>query len=77
MHMSGLELKLAARDWTRGDIEDKSLDEIHRIITTSQFVTDLCLHELEKRGELRGGDGEAPCVPYHSDFWIETILTRG
>jgi hypothetical protein len=49
-------------------------------MTVTQFVTDLCLNEIEERGELTYapiGDGRlAPIVPYACDHMIETVLTR-
>ena len=41
---------LAAADSIIGtrSINDMPIDQIHRLITVAQFVTDLCLHEIEK-----------------------------
>jgi hypothetical protein len=44
-------------------------------MTVSQFVTDLCLNELEYRGELVLL-GDTPLVPYVADHMVETVLTR-
>jgi hypothetical protein len=56
-------------------------------MTITQFIADLCLNEIERRGELTyiptsmkdAGDPMpylAPIVPYHSDYFVETVLTR-
>jgi hypothetical protein len=44
-------------------------------MTVTQFVTYLCLNQIERRGELQWRDG-APLVPYHADHFVETVLTR-
>ena len=68
---------LAAADSIIGtrSINDMPIDQINRLVTVAQFVTDLCLHEIEKRGELRFHDG-SPCIPYYGDLFVETVLTR-
>ena len=70
------ELIEAAYDMTGGDIKDLSLQQMHRLMTVTQFVTDLCLNEIERRGELRHGLGGFVVVPYICDHTIETVLTR-
>jgi hypothetical protein len=69
------ELEEAAYAITGGDLKTLTLDQLHRLMTTTQFVTDLCLNEVERRGELTWMEG-APCVPYHSDHVCWTVLTR-
>jgi hypothetical protein len=43
--------------------------------TVTQFVTDLCLNEIEDRGALQIEDGVV-LVPYYSNHHLETVLTR-
>ncbi len=73
--MSKEELIEAAFEMTGGSLKDLSYDQILRVMTISQHVTDICLNEIEARGELTFYRG-APVVPYHSDHMVETILTR-
>jgi hypothetical protein len=61
---------------TGGNIKDLSLDQLYRLMTVTQHVTDLCLNELEHRGELTFFDGKV-IVPYQCDHLVETVLTRG
>jgi hypothetical protein len=65
---------------TGGNVEDLSLDQLYRLMTITQYVTDLCLNEIEHRGELTfapaPGGGLAPIVPYYCEHMVETILTR-
>jgi hypothetical protein len=75
MSMSKRELVEAAYEMTGGSLKDLSLDQIHRLMTITQHVTDLCLNEIERRGQLRFLDG-SPVVPYCSDYMVETVLTR-
>jgi hypothetical protein len=55
-----------------------ALSDVHlaRLITMSQYCTDVLLNEIESRGNLTFRDGMV-IVPYHSDHVVETILTRG
>ncbi len=76
MQMSKEELIEAAYTMTGGNIKDLSLDQLHRLITVTQFVTDLCLNEIEERDELTFRDGVV-VVPYCCGHSMETILTRG
>jgi hypothetical protein len=73
--MSRAELIAAGHEFTGGNLEKLSSEEICRLITISQHVTDLCLNEFERRGEL-AMDGGAPVVPYQCDYMVETVLTR-
>lgn len=75
MQLTKEELIDAAYNMTGGNLADLSLDQIQRLITISQYVTDLCLNELEGRDELELFMG-SPMVPYCSDHGVETILTR-
>jgi hypothetical protein len=63
-----------------GNIGDLTYEQLTRLMTITQFVTDLCLREIEDRGELAwapGAEGKmAPIVPYNSDVVVETVLNR-
>jgi hypothetical protein len=62
-----------------GNVKDLAVKQIRRLMTVTQFVTDRCLNEIERRGELTfapSPTGLAPIVPYESDYMVETILTR-
>jgi hypothetical protein len=65
---------------TGGDVKDLSLDQLQRLMTITQYVTDLCLNEIERRGELTFAPapkgGLVPIVPYRCEHMVETILTR-
>lgn len=69
------ELINAAYNVTGGSLADLNVDQIHRLMTVTQYVTDLCLNELESRDALtfRGG---MLIMPYHSEHGVQTILTR-
>ena len=47
-----------------------SSDQLQRLMTVTQHVTDLCLNEIERRGELTFHDG-APMVPYQCEYMVE------
>ena len=74
--MTKKELIEAGYEITGGNIKDLSLEKLHRLMTVTQFVTDLCLNEIEERGELTYSGGLV-IVPYICDHMIETVLTRG
>lgn len=76
MQISREELTEAAYEMTGGSLATLSKEQLWRLMTVTQHVTDLCLNEIERRGELTFV-GDAVIVPYQSDFSIETILTRG
>ena len=63
-----------------GYISNLTYEQLTRLMTITQFVTDLCLREIEDRGELAwapGVDGGMiPIVPYNSDVMVETVLNR-
>jgi hypothetical protein len=69
------ELVSAARGFIGGDVTNLSTAELLRQITIAQHITDVLLNEIEARGELTLIDG-VPCLPYESDYVVETILTR-
>ena len=73
--LSERELVDAANEFTGGRLEELSLADLGRLITIAQHVADLVLNEIEARGELTFIHG-VPCVPYQSDYMVETILTR-
>jgi hypothetical protein len=54
-----------------------SYDHIVELMTVTQVITNLCLNEIEERGELISHNDGRVIVPYHTDFVVETILTRG
>ena len=57
-------------------LEFMSYEHIVELMTVTQVITNLCLNEIEQRGELTDHNGRA-IVPYDADFVVETILTRG
>ena len=57
-------------------LEFMSYNGIVELMTVTQIITNLCLNEIEERGELTEQEGRA-IVPYDADFVVETILTRG
>ncbi len=73
--MSKEELTVAAYEITGGNLKDVPLERIYRLMTITQYVTDLCLNEVEIRGMLETHEG-MPAVPYLSDHGVETVLTR-
>jgi hypothetical protein len=77
--MSKEELLEAAEKISGGDIQNLALEQVFRLMTITQFVTDLCLNEVERRGELGyapTGEGLVPIIPYHCHYAIKTVLTR-
>lgn len=73
--MSKEELIEAAYVMTAGNVADLSLRQLLRLMTITQFVTDTCLNEIERRGELTFMD-DVPIVPYQCEHVVETVLTR-
>lgn len=67
-------LERAARI-TGGSLERLTVEELQQLMTVTQFVTNICLNEIEDRGELIFYD-ETPVIPYQCDHHVETILTR-
>lgn len=74
--MTKNELIEAANKIIGGKIKDLPLDQVERVITVAQHVMDLCINELEVRGELFDQNGRVS-LPYKSDYMVETALTRG
>jgi hypothetical protein len=75
MMMSKEQLIDAARGIIDGDVAGCSLDRLCRLATVTQFVTDLCLNEIERRGELTySRDDGRVIVPYQSNYVLPTIL---
>lgn len=73
--MTKEELIEAAYAMTGGNVKELSTAQLQRLMTVTQFVTDLCLNEIEDRGELTFLDG-LPIVPYQCEYTIETVLRR-
>src|SRR6201988_2089587 len=48
-------------------------DEIKNLITVAQYVTDICLNELQDRGELETYQGNV-VVPYVCEHMVQTVL---
>src|ERR1700743_3440785 len=71
------ELTIAAITMTVRPIGDHTIDELRRLMTVTQYLTDLCLNEIEDRDALTfmPDDGQV-IVPYHSNHMVDTILTR-
>lgn len=76
MNIAREELIEAAYEVTGGNLADLTKVQIWRLMTVTQFVTDLCLNELEERDELTFVD-DTVVVPYQSEHVVQTILTRG
>jgi hypothetical protein len=57
-------------------LEFMSYDHIVELMTVTQVITNLCLNEIEERGELTD-HSERVLAPYNADFVVETILARG
>jgi hypothetical protein len=80
--MSDSELVAAAADFIGGEsVKTLATDQTIRLMTVTQYVTDLCLNEVKKRRELAfcpsPETGElVPIVPYCSSLAVPTILTR-
>jgi hypothetical protein len=76
--MSKAELIEGAYEMTAGNVKDLSLEQLERLMTVTQFVTDLCLNEIEFRGELRhDAISGIVIVPYVSEHRVQTVLTGG
>jgi hypothetical protein len=61
---------------TGGNIKDLTIDQIHRLMTVTQFVTDVCLNDIEVRDALTYHPSGYVVVPYVCDHGVETVLTR-
>jgi hypothetical protein len=73
--MTKRELIEAAYAMTGGNFADLTTEQVEKLMTITQFVTDLCLDEIERRGALDFLGG-VPVVPYVSEHGVKTILTR-
>jgi hypothetical protein len=73
--MTKQELIEAGYDMTGGNVADISMAQLKRLMTVTQFVTDLCINEIEARGKLSFVDG-VPVIPYDCDHGVETVLAR-
>ena len=78
--MTKEELIEASYGIAAGNISDLTYVQLTRLMTITQFVTDLCLREIENRGELAWAPGAGgkmvPIVRYNSDIVVETVLNR-
>ena len=59
------------------DLGDRSYEEIVRIMTVCQYITDLAIKEIEDRDMLTFYEG-APIIPdaRPESMYVENILTR-
>jgi hypothetical protein len=70
-------LAVTGHNFTPSLFPHLNIDELLNLLTFTQYVTDLCINELERRGELKMCDEcNAPIIPYMSEHGVETILTR-
>jgi hypothetical protein len=53
-----------------------SYQHIAELITVTQIITNACLNEIEKRGELTDHPDGRVIVPLNADFAVETNFTR-
>jgi len=78
--LSKEKLTQAAARITRGfvgsSLRESTLQDIWGLMTVTQYITDLCLNEVERRGELTYHLGRV-IVPYMSEHSVQTVLTRG
>ena len=76
--MTKVELVEAAYEMTGGSVEDLSLEKLRFLMTVTQYVTDLCLNEIEDRGaRTYTRDSDRVIIPYQCDHMVQTVLTRG
>jgi hypothetical protein len=70
----------AAYSMVDGNISDLTYEQLTRLMTITQFATDLRLGGIEDRGILAWAPGAGgkirPIVPYNSDVFVETVLNR-
>jgi hypothetical protein len=60
-----------------GQVRRMNYGELCKLMTVTQFVTDQCLNEIERRGELTYDRSSGKLViPYQCDYALPTILTR-
>ena len=74
-YLSEAELKKAAHKITGRKLAKLGLQKIEHLMTITQFVTDTCINELERRGALEYFGGNV-CIPYLSSHGVDTILSR-
>jgi hypothetical protein len=75
--MSREELVQAAGEFVVRPLKEFTLDEMRRLMTVTQYVTDLCLNEIEIRGALTyDRETASVIVPYQSNYMVQTVLTR-
>jgi hypothetical protein len=74
---SRAELIEAAYEMTGGNVKDLTVTKLQWLMTVTQFVTDLCLNEIEERGALTYTKNSAVIIPYQCDHMVRTILMRG
>ena len=74
-YMTKEELIEAADALTGKNVKELPIEAVLRLMTVTQFVTDLCMNEVENRGELTYYGGTV-VVPYLCDHGVETVLTR-
>lgn len=68
---------LVGRTLFPSDFNKLSVEDVLRLMTITQYVTNLGINELERRGELKMCDDcQSPIIPYMSNHAVETILTR-
>jgi hypothetical protein len=76
--MNEAELRLHAEHMMQAtDLAACSYIEIVRILTVAQYVADLCIKEIEERGELTFYQG-TPVIPdvRPESMFVEHVLTR-
>jgi hypothetical protein len=75
--MTKTELVEAGYEITGGSVKDMTLGRLRALMTVTQYVTDLCLNEIERRGALtRSYHTDAIIVPYQCEYMVPTVLTR-
>ncbi len=75
MMMTKEELIEAAYEMTGGSLSNLSVNQIQRLMTITQHVTDLCLSELDARDELTfDRDTGALIIPYMCNYSVDTPL---
>ena len=72
-NLAEAELKQAAHALIGDDLASMTFDQLLRLITVAQYITDITLNEIEARGELTFHE-ELPIVPYISNYSVETVL---
>lgn len=73
--LSEKQLRALARKVFAKQIEGTAPRKLEMLMTVTQYITDMCLNELERQGELTTMEGSI-CVPYMSPHMVHTVLTR-